>query len=925
MKKTIQKFSLVALLLFYFNFYLLSFLQAQSPQSFKYQAVLRDNAGIIIANQNIPIRVSIHQGSSTGTVIYKETFSPTTNQYGLVNLNIGTGIVVSGNFSTISWGTDSYFIQIEVDAGSGYVDMGATQLLSVPYALYSATSGGSGTPGPTGATGPTGLTGSTGLVGPTGPSGLTGSTGLDGATGPTGLAGSTGLVGATGPTGLAGSTGLIGATGPTGLAGSTGLVGATGPTGLAGSTGLIGATGPTGLTGSTGLVGPTGAEGATGSDGATGATGADGVTGATGATGPLVPGISNQTLRHDGTDWIANSLLTNDGTNIGINYQPYPGAKLFVHRPYGNFGPDSSAIYAYRVGSDGYATDGGTSWSLLGVDAAIKGYSDYGNNFTAGIAGYGYLDYPNSTALIGSNYGGTTWGALAYRDISSTLWAGYFTGNVNVTGTMTIQGGSPGLGKVLTSNSSGNATWEPLPALLPIGTAGQTLMNDGTNWIANDNLFNDGTNVGIGTTNPTTRLQVNSAPGAFASFGLKGTTGAFDPLQSSVYDYKGFLIHYREEVGFPNQVSLIATGSYSSNYGSMMSFYTRNYGDYPAERMRIVQDGSIGIGTITPGTKLDVAGGAIRTDNQLISTISTGTSPLAVTSTTINTNLNADMLDGLHASSFQTALSGTLNYNTYWTSATTLGSEQFVSATRGGTGMGSFTNGDLLFANSPGTLSRLAGVTVGNVLLSGGVGVPPAYGKVTLTGHVSGVLPVANGGTGQSSTLNQGGVIYAQSSNAMASSATGTAGQVLKSNGTSAPAWSNNNGIITSTETSAITALTSSWANYSGASVTITVPYSGTIEVLANVWVQLDHTTGVLDRLYLGISNTTTDGGMPSNYVAYDIPAAIPTYGLANSTFTVTRRFPVSAGTYTYYLNGYMLSGLSGDKFWYGAMRAVFY
>ena len=69
---------------------------------------------------------------------------------------------------------------------------------------------------------------------------------------------------------------------------------------------------------------------------------------------------------------------------------------------------------------------------------------------------------------------------------------------------------------------------------------------------------------------------------------------------------------------------------------------------------------------------------------------------------------------------------------------------------RGGTNIGSYTIGDILFASAAGVISVLADVATGNAILSGGVGVAPAYGKVTLTGHVSGVLPAANGGTGLS-------------------------------------------------------------------------------------------------------------------------------------------------------------------------------
>ena len=71
-----------------------------------------------------------------------------------------------------------------------------------------------------------------------------------------------------------------------------------------------------------------------------------------------------------------------------------------------------------------------------------------------------------------------------------------------------------------------------------------------------------------------------------------------------------------------------------------------------------------------------------------------------------------------------------------------------LSETQGGTGYGSYTTGDILYASSSSTLARLNDVATGNALISGGVGVAPSYGKIGLTTHVSGTLPVANGGTG---------------------------------------------------------------------------------------------------------------------------------------------------------------------------------
>lgn len=118
-----------------------TFAFSQAPESFKYQSVVRDGAGNVITNQNIGFQISILQTSSTGTAVYVEQHNVSTNNFGLANLNIGTGNVISGSFSTIDWGIDTYFIKIELDetGGTNYQLMGTSQLLSVPYALHAKT------------------------------------------------------------------------------------------------------------------------------------------------------------------------------------------------------------------------------------------------------------------------------------------------------------------------------------------------------------------------------------------------------------------------------------------------------------------------------------------------------------------------------------------------------------------------------------------------------------------------------------------------------------------------------------------------------------------------------------------------------------------------------------------------------------------
>jgi len=109
--------------------------KAQAPQAFNYQAIVRNASGNPITDSNLTIRATIHSDSANGTILYQETQAVETNNFGLINLQIGNGVVVTGNFSTITWGTVTPWIQIEANFGSGYISMGATQLLSVPYAL----------------------------------------------------------------------------------------------------------------------------------------------------------------------------------------------------------------------------------------------------------------------------------------------------------------------------------------------------------------------------------------------------------------------------------------------------------------------------------------------------------------------------------------------------------------------------------------------------------------------------------------------------------------------------------------------------------------------------------------------------------------------------------------------------------------------
>ncbi len=113
---------------------------AQAPQGFNYQATVRNSSGQLLLNQIVLVKFNILLNSTTGTLIYSETQTANTDDLGHIALVVGQGTASTGTFSTINWGTGNYYLGIELNTGAGYVIMGTTQLMSVPYALFSGNS-----------------------------------------------------------------------------------------------------------------------------------------------------------------------------------------------------------------------------------------------------------------------------------------------------------------------------------------------------------------------------------------------------------------------------------------------------------------------------------------------------------------------------------------------------------------------------------------------------------------------------------------------------------------------------------------------------------------------------------------------------------------------------------------------------------------
>jgi hypothetical protein len=107
---------------------------AQEPDSFEFKAIVHNSSGEVVTSHNVSYRFSILMGDISGKLVYGETHNVTTDQFGSVNLTIGDGINKTGNFTTIPWDSDKFYLKVELDASgnSTYVDIGTMQMLLIP-------------------------------------------------------------------------------------------------------------------------------------------------------------------------------------------------------------------------------------------------------------------------------------------------------------------------------------------------------------------------------------------------------------------------------------------------------------------------------------------------------------------------------------------------------------------------------------------------------------------------------------------------------------------------------------------------------------------------------------------------------------------------------------------------------------------------
>ena len=336
-----------------------------------------------------------------------------------------------------------------------------------------------------------------------------------------------------------------------------------------------------------------------------------------------------------------NNIYNSNSGKVGIGTSTPTNGKLEVNST--NF-MDGSGIYGATSVSDQKAVYGlasslsGAGMGVYGESRAINGYGVYGRASSTEGVNIGVWGMSNSHDGIGVKGVAVASSGMNYAIYGQTNspdgYSGYFTGgkvvvnnaSLEVYNDFKILNSSPGIGKVLTSNADGLATWStPSGNVGGSGTTNYIPLWSGSSTLSDSVIYQSSGNVGIGTASPGANLHVVNSTTGQAIIGISTGGGTGVTAQSTS--------------GTGNGLLATSAGGYS-----VYALGPKNY-----------FEGDVGIGTTSPSTKLDVNGNAKAIAFE--STVSTGTAPLTVASTTKVNNLNADMLDSLHSTDFASASS----------------------------------------------------------------------------------------------------------------------------------------------------------------------------------------------------------------------------------------------------------------------------
>jgi hypothetical protein len=608
---------------------------AQAPQKFNYQAVARDASGNLIANQSVNFRISILQASASGTAVYVETHAKTTNAFGQATLVIGGGTIVSGNFSIISWGNNSYYLKTEMDAtgGSTFALMGTTQLLSVPYALYSNTAGSGGNS----YTGGTGINVNGTTINNTSPDQTVVLTGT-GATTVTGTYPNFSINSTDNNTTYTAGSGIS-------VAGT--VISNTQPN----ATHTGDATGNSALT----VVKLQGRDIATtapvngqalkwnsstlkwepATDMNTTYTNGNGIN-ITGSTISNTSPDQTVTLNGTGATTVSGTYpnFTINSTDNNTTYTSGTGINI-SGTTVNNTAPDQTVTITSGTG----ISASGTYPNLTIVNTSQDQIVNLTGNGATEIIG----TYPNFTIKSTDNnniYNAGTGIEINGTTISNTQPNATHTGDVTGDDTLTVisfrgnplSTNNPNTGQVLKWNGT---EWDPSAIdVLPSGLMGQTLMHDGLNWMATNNLYNDGNNVGIGIFPASDKLEVQN--GNILISNNTGVPAMLKLAEPSVdgFNYTAFKaqsqtsdINYTLPSTAGNNGEVLTTngmgdlswtnGGGSIPSGTMGQTLWNNGSNWASGNLLYNNDTSIGIGTTMPTAQLHVKGLATGQGNVL--------------------------------------------------------------------------------------------------------------------------------------------------------------------------------------------------------------------------------------------------------------------------------------------------------------------
>ncbi len=577
---------------------------AQAPGIFNYQAVARNAVGNALASKSIGVKITVHDGSATGPTVYSETRTLTTNPFGLFNVQIGSPGAgnVSGTVAGVNWATGTKFLQVEMDqnGGSSFVDMGTTQLASVPFSLNAA-----GAP-------------------PIGPAGgdLVGSTYPNPTIAP--------LVVTIGKIANAAVTTIkiadLNVTTPkladlnvttaklADLSVTTAKIDDGAVTSQKITVPVIKVQADAGalidMTNSGAGAGVSGTNTGTGFGGLfqvnNAASTADGLRATTNGTGAswAIRAISSGT---NGAGLFQQTNATNTSNNLQSNQAGLGRAGLFNST---NATSTSPALEATHNGTSGNisaiqgvinsTTPGGFSAALRGIN---NGTGGLGIGVWGSQAGSGWGVYGTADGGIGVN--GSANSGIGINGTSNSGTGGRFTTTSGLalftTGGIRLQGIGEAANKVLMTDAAGNATWQPAGAsgaltgsgivnMLPKFTPSGTI-------VGNSLLFDDGASVAVGTTTPTHKFTVNHS--GSTGIGINSTAG-FSVLDINAFSGDAALRFANNGVNQWNMRNRPA-----DNY---LEFFELGGG---GSRM-VIQDatGNVGIGeTANPTYKLDVLHG----------------------------------------------------------------------------------------------------------------------------------------------------------------------------------------------------------------------------------------------------------------------------------------------------------------------------